>query len=248
MANTVSLNNVAHKDIKVITRHSAGLGDDLNCISTFPTEFIDIQREYPIFFRKDKDANEFHSVALLGFAKGENLFLANGVWNASYIPDVITRGPFLIGFQEQEVEGELRKEPVIHVDLDSPRISKSEGEAIFLEHGGNSPYLERVSDSLKRIHEGVKVGPVMFSAFQEFDLLVPVSIEVDVNEAEKFKLSNFYTINQKKLAELDGEALQKLNRAGFLQCAFYVVASLRNVSKLIDIKNRERAKAQNFVK
>ena len=40
-----------------------------------PTEFADVQREYPIFFRKDPATGEFMSIALLGFSKDENLFL-----------------------------------------------------------------------------------------------------------------------------------------------------------------------------
>jgi hypothetical protein len=57
----------------------------------------------------------------------------------------------------------------------------------------------------------------------------------------KYVLKGFYTINQDRLAQLDGEALEKLNRAGFLQGAFLVVASLNNVKKLIDMKKRRLA-------
>ena len=46
---------------------------------TFPTEYGDIQREYPIFFRKDPRHGESLSVALLGFAQDENLFLQDGM-------------------------------------------------------------------------------------------------------------------------------------------------------------------------
>ena len=49
-----------------------------------------------------------------------------------------------------------------------------------------------------------------------------------------------YTINQKKLAELDAENLHKLNRSGFLQGAFLVISSLGNVQRLIEMKGRRR--------
>src|SRR5690606_14413123 len=144
MTNPVLLNNIAHKDLKVINRYGPEFGDNVSGVITFPTEYGDIQREYPILFRKDPSTNEFQSVALLGFNKDENLFLADDRWNASYIPGVVARGPFMIGFQTQEIDGELRKEPVIHVDMDNPRISNSEGESVFKEHGGNTPSLEQV--------------------------------------------------------------------------------------------------------
>src|SRR3954466_7650242 len=122
MARHVLLNNVAHKNLRVITRHGARFGESMGSVLTFPTEFGDIQREYPIFFRKDGASGEFLSIALLGFEKDENLFLEGEDWQARYIPGVIARGPFLIGFQEREIDGDVRREPVIHVDLDDPRI------------------------------------------------------------------------------------------------------------------------------
>jgi hypothetical protein len=61
------LNNVTHRDLRVITRYGAQFGDEVGTVLTFPTEYADIQREYPIFFRKDPTSGEYHSVALLGF-------------------------------------------------------------------------------------------------------------------------------------------------------------------------------------
>jgi hypothetical protein len=224
------LNNVAHKDLRVITRHGPEFGDNVGCVLTFPTEYGDVQREYPIFFRKDATSGEFISVALLGFAKDENLFLEEGGWRASYIPGVVARGPFLIGFQNQE--------PVIHIDLENPRVSQTEGEAMFLPQGGNTRYLEWVATILKGIHDGMAVSKAMFAAFTALNLIEPVKIEIKFNAEETYDLLGFYTISEEKLRALDGESLHKLNAAGFLQGAFLVIASLNNVKKLIDMRHR----------
>jgi hypothetical protein len=53
-----------------------------------------------------------------------------------------------------------------------------------------------------------------------------------------------YTINQQKLAALDGAALERLNRAGFLQAAFLVISSMNNVRRLIALK-QQRQRAQS---
>lgn len=234
------LNNITHKDLRVITRHSAEFGDNLGSVLTFPTEYGDIQREYPIFFRKDPQGGEFQSIALLGFQQDENLFLEEGGWNAAYIPAIMARGPFLIGFQNQDRDGELRKEPVIHVDLDNPRISYTEGEPVFLPQGGNSRYLERIGNTLQGIHQGLAISKAMFAAFLGLELIEPVNVEIKFNAEEQFNLRGLYTISEEKLARLDGESLFKLNTAGFLQGAFLVMASLNNVKKLIDMKHRRR--------
>ncbi|WP_129777657.1 SapC family protein [Peristeroidobacter soli] len=240
MARHVMLNNVAHKDLRVIARHGAEFGDNLGTVLTFPTEYGDVQREYPIFFRKEAQSGEFQSIALLGFQQDENLFLDQGGWNASYIPGVVARGPFLIGFQNQDVDGELRREPVIHVDLDSPRISTTEGEPVFLPQGGNTRYLDRIGAILQGIHQGLALSKAMFEAFTAHQLIEPVNVEVKFNAEEQFNLRGLYTISEEKLRGLSGEALFQLNSAGFLQGAFLVIASLNNMKKLIDMKHRRR--------
>jgi len=232
MTRHVMLNNVAHKDLRVITRRAAEFGDNVPSVMTFPTEFGDVQREYPIFFRQDAATGDYVCVALLGFEKNENLFLDEAGWHASYLPGVIVRGPFLIGFQNQE--------PVIHVDLDDPRISHTEGEAVFLPQGGNSRYLDHVATVLKGIHAGLAVSKAMFAAFTALNLIEPVKVEIKFNPEEQYDLLGLHTVSEEKLAALDGESLASLNRAGFLQGAFLQIASLNNVKKLIDMKHRKR--------
>lgn len=237
------LNNVDHHDLRVILRYGPEFGDALATVPTFPTEFADIQREYPIFFQKDPASGQFQSVALLGFKEGENLFLEDGRWNSKYIPGVIARGPFLIGFQERQEGGVMRKEPMIHVDLDHPRVSRTEGQAVFLPRGGNTPYLDHVANVLKGIHEGIETGRVMFAAFAELDLIEPVTVEIKVSETEKYGLQGLHTINQEKLRALGGEKLSSLHRSGFLQGAYLIIASLGNVRALMAAKQARNARS-----
>jgi hypothetical protein len=235
------LNNVDHHDLRVILRYGPEFGDGIATVPTFPTEFADIQREYPIFFRKDKTSGEFQALALLGFQEGENLFLEAGRWNAKYLPGLIGRGPFLIGFQERQEEGTTRKEPVIHVDLDHPRVSRTEGQPVFLPRGGNSPYLQHVANVLNGLHDGIEMGRAMFAAFTRLDLIEPVKLQVSVSETEKYGLEGLHTINQEKLRALDADSLLQLHRAGFLQGAYLVIASLGNVRSLMAVKQARNA-------
>lgn len=244
MPRHVMLNNVAHRNLRIINRFGPEFGDDVGMVLVFPTEYADVQREYPIFFRKDPANGEFQSIALLGFDKNENLFLDEGRWDANYIPGVVARGPFLIGFQEQETQGEVRVEPVIHIDLDSPRVSETEGEPVFLPQGGSSPYLDKVALVLRGIRDGLGASKAMFAAFAEHDLIEPVKLDIKPSSDESYSLVGLYTISEQKLAALDGSALEKLNRSGFLQGAYLVLASINNVRRLIALKQRRRVQAQ----
>lgn len=241
MAKHVLLNNITHKDLKIVPGHSAAFGDNVGSTLTFPTEFGDVHREYAILFQKNPETGKFQSVVLLGLKSDENLFLtASAGWQANYIPAVIERGPFLIGFQDQSRDGGDERAPVIHVDMESPRVSQTEGNDVFLDHGGLSPYLENISRVLNRIYDGMQISDAMFNAFTELDLIEPVNLEIELNEREKYRLQGNYTIHREKLANLAGEDLERLNRSGFLRCAFLAVESLGNIQRLIKLK-RQRA-------
>src|SRR5688572_29174625 len=112
MAKPAILNNIEHKDLKVITERGAKYGDDIMYAFTFPAEFRDLQAHYPIVFHKSADGTGFDAVALLGFQDGENLFLENGSWDCSYIPLTVERQPFMIGRAGEEL--------MVHIDLDNP--------------------------------------------------------------------------------------------------------------------------------
>lgn len=236
MARHVLLNNVEHKDLRVITRHSAELGDAVGNVVVFPTEYRELQREYPLFFRKEPGGDNYLSVAMLGFTKDENLFLDSTGWNARQLPAVIARGPFLIGFQETQVDGELRKSPVIHLDLDHPRVSETEGEPLFLKLGGHSPYLQQITAVLDRIHRGLSMSKDMFAAFTALDLIDPIKLEIKLTADETHNLLGLYTINAEKLRALDAPSVAGLHKAGFLECAYLVISSVNNVQKLVDLR------------
>jgi hypothetical protein len=242
MTRTVLLDNTAHQDLKIRTGYSAEFGDSINSVLVFPTEFVFVQREYPILFRKDP-SGQLQSVALLGLDKDENLFLENGKWNARYVPAVQQRGPFLIGFRKNETSGEVVREPVIHIDLDHPRVSHTEGEPVFLRHGGHAPYLERANRMLQLIYRGTAAVAPMFAAFEEAGILDSMEIEVALDERTKYKLPGFVTISEQRLAKLDGAQLERLNKPGFLHFATFALASLGNFNWLIELKNRKRAAA-----
>jgi hypothetical protein len=239
MTNAVLLDNVSHKDLRVRTGYSAEFGDNINTALIFPTEFIYIQREYPILFRRDP-RGEFQALALLGLDKGENLFLDEPVWNARYVPAIQQRGPFLIGLHQRE----KNREPMVHVNLDNPRVSKTEGESVFLRHGGHSPLLEHTNRMLQIIYDGDELAKPMFAAFEEMELIEAMEVQVNLNDHVQYKLPDFFTISQDRLEALDGVALERLNRLGYLQLAMMVVNSLGNIEWIIELKNRRRAAEQ----
>lgn len=233
MANTVLLNNVDHKDLRVITRRGAEYGDNVMFAITFPAEFRSLQAHYPIVFRKSPDGTTFQPIALFGLQEGQNLFLRRQGWDATYLPLAIERLPFFIGVADEEM--------VVHVDLDSPRISATQGEAVFLTHGGTSEFLERMNSVLLAIHLGLESTPAFIAALLEHDLLESFVFDIELADGSQNRLAGFYTINEERLNALGGSSLERLCKAGHLQAVYMAIASLSQFRALIERQDQFNA-------
>lgn len=241
MTNAVLLNNVEHRDLRVQTGRSAAFGDDNWYALTFPLEFRALQGQYPIFFQKDASTGAFFPLALLGLEPGENLYLRDDQWAASYLPLTIRREPFLIGRQNFVEDGVQKTRRVIHIDLDSPRVNREQGEPLFLEYGGNSPFLDGVADMLEAIHHGIEQSEKFIRALQIHGLLESFTMDITLDNGEANQLKGFYTIDEERLRALNAEDLNELHQAGFLEAIYMVLASQSQVRRLIDEKNRRNA-------
>ena len=228
MANPVLLNNVDHKDLRVVTQRGDAWGDNLMLAVTFPAEFRTLQAHYPIVFRKSAEG-AFEPVALFGFQEGENLFLRDGRWDATDVPLSVERLPFMIGVSGQEL--------MMHVDLDSPRVSSTLGEPVFLPHGGNTEFLERMNSTLLALHQGLQDIAGFTEALLQHELLDSFVFDIELDDGSQNRLAGFYTINEDRLAALDGEVLARMNRAGYLAAIYFAMASLSNFRALIERKN-----------
>lgn len=237
MPRPVLLNNIDHRDLRVSTAHGPGPGEATMAAPTFAGEFRALQAHYPIVFQKDP-RGAFHPVALLGLEKGQNLFLREGGrhanrlhddgprydWDARYVPMAIERQPFLIG---RDASGE----PMLHIDLDHPRVGQ--GEALFLEHGGSTPFLQRMASLMRSLHEGMATNAAFVDALLAHELLESFVLDLRLPGRSPAKLTGLYTIAEERLAALDAPALHALAQAGYLEPVYMAVASLSHLSDLV---------------
>ena len=235
MSNHVILNNVAHRELKVRQGHGAAFGDDQMCTLAIPSEFRNLQADYPIFFHRDGDSGKYLPMAIFGFEQYENLFLQDGRWNANYVPLMMRRGPFLIGLQDS---GDGGKNMVISIDLDDPRVG-DEGEALFTPFGDNSEYLEGVVETMQAVDQGQAEIEAFAAALLEHGLIEAFTLEVTLNDGKQHRLEGFYTINEEKLGSLGGDVLEDFSQRGILHAAYMMLASMANIPDLIARRNRK---------
>lgn len=235
MTQLQTLNPHEHRNLGVLTDYLPQLGYQHGSVMVMPNEIQDIQKEYAILFRKHPETGRLFLNALLGFNEKENLFLdGEGNWLADYIPLAVSKGPFLIGFTQ---DGEHSK-PVLSIDMDDPRVVQNAGTLLFTENLDASDYLNQVNQQLAQMHEATPMQNAMIESFNQYELIEPVSIEVELNNGEQINFAGAYTISEEKLAALSADALSKLNQHGFLSAAFYIAGSLGNIKKLISLKNK----------
>ena len=226
MTRHASLNNIEHKDLRIITTPGVQFGDDVMGVMTFPAEFREIQAHYPIAFAKSREG-EFTPLALFGFREKQNLFLDGARWDCTYVPLMMARQPFLIGIDSN-------KQTMVHIDLDHPRVSRTEGEPLFKEFGGTTEFLDRQSSLLATIHQGLPATKPFVDALVEHGLLESFVLDIEFRDGAQHRFAGFYTVREEKLAQLTADALGKLHEKGYLQAIFMVIASLSHFRDLID--------------
>ena len=231
------LNNISHKDLRILTERSLDLGDNIPSILVFPNEFRQLQADFPICFCKDPDTGAFHCAAILGFEDEENLFFSNGSWQPQYVPLMLQKGPFLIG-ESSPNNSDNDTKPMIYIDMDHPRVNSSGGEQVFLEHGGNTDFLEKIRNILDAIYQGRKYSEAFIELVLENELIEDFALEINLSDGSRNSLRGFYTIAEKKLNALSYKVIEKLMASGYLQAIYMMIASFENFKKLIYLKDQ----------
>ncbi|MFN3862042.1 MAG: SapC family protein [Roseateles sp.] len=219
------LNNIQHKDLRIITQRGARWGDDVMSAPATPDEFRKLQAHYPIVFQPDGQGS-FLPIVLFGLEQGQNLFLTDDGWDADYLPLSMQRMPFSIGVADDELR--------MMVDMDSPRISHgAEGEAVFLPHGGMTEFIEHANAVLHTLHLGFQAMPDFIQTLTTHELLEPFVLDFERPDGSHRQLSGYYIIHEERLAALDAATVGLLHQADYLQPIYMAIASLSNFTKLI---------------
>lgn len=227
MTTHVPIDNDTHRDLKVALRHGADVGDAINQVLIFPTEFEQVQREYPIFVRR-AESGALYAVALLGFEEDDNLFLDGERWDARYVPAMRQRGPFAPAPTSAADEA-----TVLHIDMSDPRVGAADGEPLFLRHGGHAPYYRHVANVLDVIREGHRTMAPALNDLASAGVLQATSINVELGDGQTVTIGDIMVVTRDRLATLNAETLERLSRSGLLYIAHMAAASLENISHLI---------------
>ncbi len=237
MVNNVALDKDVHRDLRIDSRPSEAYGDNIGMVGVVPREFARLVGHYPIFLRRTPTGDAFECGVVLGFGNTENLFLTGEGWDALYVPLNIQRQPFAV-FARPE-DGNL----VVTVDMDSPRLTREGGEALFLGDGEPSEHLKRLTGALNEMVQGGRMGSEYTAKLEQLGLIEKVRVDLKFANGSEVKLDGLHSISRQKLQALTGEQLAELRDLGYLEWIYIQLASLTHMNELLARKNRQLAGA-----
>jgi hypothetical protein len=226
VTNIVVLNSQTHRTLRVQPNASALLGDNQRFVPVVIGEFPLLAVHYPILLSKDAETGAFYCGAMLGFDAGENLFLDDGKGHDSYRPLNLQRGPFFTAGSD------------LAIDLDSPRIAGSGGQALFADSGEPTPYLESIKALMRELRPGLAQTKIFIETLMNLKLVVPLTINAAFDDGTRRDVVGLYSIDQEVLRALPDAAVIDLFRRGYLHLIYLLIASLKQVPVLAQRKNR----------
>lgn len=223
----VLLNREKHRGRKIRPSSGFGFARHANSLYLAGVEFTEACKEYAIVFTKQA-GGKVAPVVVLGLRNRENLFVdAQERWTAAYIPAFVRRYPFVLA----ELPGEQMG---VCIDEAFPGLNEQEGEALFDDKGGNTPFLQNALDFLQRYQVEYLRTEAFCRKLADAGLLVEMSAKADLVDGRSFTVAGLMVVDENKLRALPDDQVLALFRTGELHLVSMHLLSLSNLSKLVD--------------
>lgn len=220
-----------HRNYRVKPVDNFDFAKDVHIASVMVHEFSRAASIYPIVFLEDKEKDEFRPVVLLGLEEGENLFVKDGKWQASYVPAILRRYPFVLANTEEE--GRF----TICMDESSGNVGPDvDGEPMFTEDGKATELMENVKRFLAELQQMELFSQEFCKYFASKNMFTPLNMQVRVND-EVRNITGCYVINEERLNNLSDKSFIELREKRYLAPVYAHLLSLAQVERLLRFKD-----------
>jgi hypothetical protein len=225
-----------HSKLKVKLTGNLEQAKEYNLVSISIGELSATASNFPVVLIEHPENKNLRPVAMMGLRPGENVYYGETRWDCTYIPLVLQRAPFVIGYDDRE---EDVNSLTACIDTSSPLVNETEGEPLFKEDGEASDYLVNRNQLLQAIFEGERFTEGFVNKVKELDLISPVEILIQPESGEPRKVSGMYTLNERKLKELTQEQQLELLKEDYLPACYIIMASLFQVHRLMGLRDQK---------
>lgn len=204
----------------------------LNAMPISYAEFTATCHDYPIVFASGDDARTFMPMAVLGLANGENLYLADGVWDHGvYLPAYVRRYPFCMArVNVDKVEQAERLVCVEKAFLDD------QGQTMFDAEGKAVARWQPIERLLHEYEADIERSREMSAILADYALLEPFVLQAQTHAGAEMNLSGMFRVEEKKLESLNAAQHKNLIRKGVMGRIYAHLISLENFGRLLDRK------------
>jgi hypothetical protein len=239
--NITPITKEKHEKIKVRPIDNFDFVKDTHIASVMVHEFSRAASTYPIVFLEDKANDKFVPVAMLGLQEGENLFINENKWNASYIPAIIRRYPFALAKTSED--GRY----TVCIDESSEFVNEEEGQTLF-DNGEPAEVMERVKKYLAELQQMETFTAEFCETMKHENMYTPLNMKVRVGSEIK-NISGAYVINEERFNSLNDEKFLELRAKKYIPVIYSHLSSLAQIERLVKLSdqgNEETAQIEHF--
>ncbi|MGN6279519.1 MAG: SapC family protein [Sphingomonas sp.] len=194
-------------------------------------EFPLLQRHMPIVFTAGDDAIP---IALMGLNEGINVFIGDDgkLTEQVYVPAYIRRYPYMLARLRPDTD-----EMSLCFDPTSDRVGEfDEGEALF-DNGEPTEVTKNILGFNEQFEQAGARTAGFMKELAELGLLMEGEMSIQPDGAERpFIYRGFQMVDEKKLTDIRGDQLRKMNQSGMLPLIY---AHLFSLSLMRDIFARQ---------
>jgi hypothetical protein len=227
----VPINSEEHRNKKLKPVSDFSFAADQHAASIAVHEFSRCSPVFPIVFLKDSEGTETKPVALFGMEKGQNLFIVNGQWGATYVPAILRRYPFVSVMDD---EGQRMG---VCIDTNSGLLSDDEGTPLFNEDGQPSEALEKTKKFLGELSTMESFTKEFCQKLESLGLFRVLNVSYEV-KGQKKTLGGCHAIDEKKLQELSDADFLDLRKLQYIGPIYAHLSSLGQMEKLSHLAAR----------
>lgn len=229
--NIIPITKEAHLKIKIKPIDNFDFVADTHITSIMVHEFSRASSTYPIVFLEDKEQDQFRPVVLVGLEEGENLFVQDDRWNASYVPAIVRRYPFALA--ETNEEGKY----TVCIDDKSGFVNEEEGQALFTDEGEPGEVMERVKQYLTELQQMEKFTNEFCDYMRANNMFTPLNMKIRVGNEVK-NINGAYVINEERFNSLSDEKFLELRERKYISVIYAHLSSLAQIERLIGFKDK----------
>lgn len=228
MIELVELSNTKHKTLKVVKDSGVEFAAKQQILGLRANEITRAATNFPVFFIKNPRDGSLSVSTLTSFAQGDNLFVSEGVWLATFQPSLLQSYPFYLMQSPRD-----ERSYTIGIDPSNPAFSVDSGDPLFDSTGRPTDRLNRVKGLLETDIQNDIATRDFVAEVENLDLVKQIDLQVHFQKGAKQTIAGVYTIDEDKLNQLGAEQLLALNSQGYLQQIHGMIMSIYQLNALL---------------